>query len=75
MQILCVKTDLLLVNTNLLSKHTQIIKNGGSEFPLTLTATVKLTGEPLSAEVTDPTFFMPFFVTIPAGFWYLITAV
>jgi hypothetical protein len=50
------------------------VKNGGTEYTLTITAAAKVTGKPLSADFTASTFFMSFFVTIGAGFLNVITS-
>ena len=45
------------------------------EFPLAVTATAMVTEQPISAEVTVSTCFMPFFATILVGFWTVVTSV
>jgi len=45
------------------------------EFPLAVKATVMVTEELISAEVTAPTYFISFFATILVGFWTVVTAV
>jgi hypothetical protein len=44
------------------------IQNRGTEFPLAITATSMVIGEPVSAQVSDRSRFKPFFVMILAGF-------